>query len=177
MPAIRVHARECFVCKNHAKLIVNEDHTFIEPMRESSPRRESRKIEVQLQAIRRKLRASLEREYQRGGLATPQRLVMSEVVRDDGLGLKELSLRISLAHSAVSVIVSRLVEPVLLERRTQQPDLRVSRIFATAAVREFLQKNGPELSLGPLVSALAKASASELKAITVGLETLERFLS
>jgi MarR family transcriptional regulator, organic hydroperoxide resistance regulator len=146
-------------------------------MKQPGLRREASKIEVQLQAIRRKLRERLETEYERGGLTSPQRLVMSEVVRNEGLSLKDLSQKISLAHSTVSAIVTRLVDRGLLERRAQEPDMRLSRIFVTPQVRQFLRQDGPELTLGPLVRALANATPSERKAIIYGLDTLERLLS
>jgi DNA-binding MarR family transcriptional regulator len=146
-------------------------------MKTSALRAEASRIEGQLQAIRRKLRERLEMEYERGGLTTPQRLVMSEIVKNEGLSVKELSRKISLAHSTVSAIVTRLVDRGLLERRTEEPDMRVSRIFTTAMVREYLRKDGAELTLAPLVRALTKATPNERKAIADGLNTLERLLS
>jgi len=146
-------------------------------MKESGLRQEARRIEVQLQAIRRRLREGLQREYERGELTSPQRMVMSEVVRNEGLSLKELSHKVTLAHSTVSAIVSRLVERGWLERRAQEPDMRFSRIFTTSQVRRFLRQDGPELTLRPLVRALAKASRSERRVIAAGLDALERLLS
>jgi len=146
-------------------------------MKDSALRREAAKIEGQLQAIRRKLREGLEREYKKGGLTSPQRLVMSEVVRNEGLSLKELSQRVSLAHSTVSAIVTRLVDRGFLERRVEQPDMRLSRIFPTGQVREFLRHDAPELTLAPLLQVLASATPDQRKAITSGLDTLEKLLS
>ena len=139
--------------------------------------RDAREIEVQLQAIRRKLRERLESEYDRGGLTAPQRLVMSEILRYEGLSLKDLSGQISLSHSTVSAIVTRLVERGLLERRNQEPDRRLSRLFVTEAVRTFLEKKKPELTLSPLVRALSSATTKDRNTIREGLDTLERLLS
>src|SRR5579875_2133983 len=81
---------------------------------EPALRSEANRIEAQLQSIRRKLRERLQMEYERGELTSPQRLVMSVVVHHEGLSLKELSQRVSLAHSTVSGIVSRLADRGLL---------------------------------------------------------------
>lgn len=133
-------------------------------------------MEAQLQAIRRKLRQRLEAEFARGELTAPQRMVMGEVVRAEGMSLKELSARVSLAHSTVSGIVDRLEKQGLVERAAHATDGRVTMIRASGAVREFLQKKMPALTLTPLVKALERADEKELRAVRRGLDTLERLL-
>ena len=133
-------------------------------------------MEAQLQAIRRKLRQRLEAEFARGELTAPQRMVMGELVRAEGMSLKELSARVSLAHSTVSGIVDRLEKQGLVERAAHATDGRVTMIRASGAVREFLQKKMPALTLTPLVKALERADEKELRAVRRGLDTLERLL-
>lgn len=139
-------------------------------------RAEAKRMEAQLQAIRRKLRQRLEAEFARGELTAPQRMVMGEVVRAEGMSLKELSARVSLAHSTVSGIVDRLEKQGLVERAAHATDGRVTMIRASGAVREFLQKKMPALTLTPLVKALERADEKELRAVRRGLDTLERLL-
>ncbi len=146
-------------------------------MNESALRREANRIETQLQAIRRKLRERLQMEYAQGGLTAPQRLVMSVVVKNEGVSLKDLSRQVSLAHSTVSVIVTRLVDRGLLVRRTSDSDKRQTCIFPAPVVTRFLRKDGPEMTLAPLLHALGKASRQQRQAIAAGLDTLERLLS
>ena len=133
-------------------------------------------MEAQLQAIRRKLRQRLEAEFARGELTAPQRMVMAELVRGEGTSLKELSSRVSLAHSTVSGIVDRLEKQGMVERGPHATDGRVTVIRASGAVRQFLQKKMPELTLSPLVKALERADEQELRAVRKGLNTLERLL-
>ena len=133
-------------------------------------------MEAQLQAIRRRLRRRLEAEYARGSVTGPQRLVMEVLVASEGMSLKELSAKVSLAHSTVSGIVDRLETRGFVERLPLETDRRVTLIRAAAAVREFMQKRAPELTLHPLLAALERASEAERRIVRRGLDTLERML-
>lgn len=133
-------------------------------------------LEAQLHRIRRKLRRRLEAEYARGQVTGPQRLVMGELVRSEGMSLKELSARVSLAHSTVSGIVDRLEKKGLVTRQALESDQRVTQIVVSKAVREFLDRKMPELALYPLLSALRRASEAERSAVQKGIQTLERLL-
>ena len=139
-------------------------------------RLEAKRIEGQLQAIRRKLRQRLEAEFARGELTAPQRMVMGELVRTEGMSLKQLSARVSLAHSTVSGIVDRLEKQGMVEREVHATDRRVTMIRASVAVRQFLKKKMPALTLTPLVQALQRADEKELRTVQRGLDTLEKLL-
>ncbi len=133
-------------------------------------------LEAQLQRIRRKMRRRLEAEYRRGEVTGPQRLVMHVLVGSEGMSLKELSARVSLAHSTVSGIVDRLEKRGFVNRRALESDRRVTQITVSKPVREFMEKQAPELALHPLLSALRRASEAERSAVRKGIETLERLL-
>jgi len=141
---------------------------------------DAKRIELQLQAVRRAMRQEFDAEIAKGvekiKLTLPQQLVMAEVVKQNGVSLKDLSARISLAHSTVSGIVDRLVKQGLAERRTLAEDKRVSVIVASAVVKNFLQTNMPRMNRQPLVKALLKATPAERKAVAEGLDALERLL-
>ncbi|HTV03722.1 MAG TPA: MarR family transcriptional regulator [Acidobacteriaceae bacterium] len=137
---------------------------------------DAKRIEAQLQAIRRKLRQRLEAEFARGELTAPQRMVMEELVRVDGMSLKELSAKVSLAHSTVSGIVDRLEKQGLVEREAHATDGRVTVIRASGAVRKFMKTRMPVLALTPLLKALDSANEKERREIRKGLDTLERLL-
>jgi DNA-binding MarR family transcriptional regulator len=139
-------------------------------------RAEAQKIEAQIELIRRKLRSRLEAEFGRGGLTAPQRMVMQELVGSEGLSLKALSARVSLAHSTVSGIVERLQKQGLVLRKTLQTDRRVTHIAASAEVRKFLQKRMPELAITPLLRALQHTTEKQRRVIREGLNTLETLL-
>lgn len=137
---------------------------------------QAERINRNLGAIRRVLRRPLEAEVARGDLTIPQSAVMQVVVRHDGVSLKELSREVSLAHSTVSGIVDRLEKRGLIERRTDPKDGRVSRIYPTAEVSEFVRDRIPALSRGPLEAALSRASQQEGAAIVSALERLRELL-
>jgi DNA-binding MarR family transcriptional regulator len=133
-------------------------------------------IEQDLGGIRRALRKPLETEVAKGELTAPQTAVMREVVRSEGVSLRDLSCAVSLAHSTVSGIVDRLEKRGLVERRPDANDGRVSRIYPTAPVREFVQKRIPALSRGPLVRALQRATPEERTTISAALQLLRELL-
>jgi len=133
-------------------------------------------LEQDLRSIRRSLRKPLEAEVARGELTAPQTAVMREVVRAEGINLRDLSRIVSLAHSTVSGIVDRLEKRGLIERRPDANDGRVSCIFPTAPVREFVRERIPELNRGPLLRAMARASAEERAAIGNALGRLRELL-
>lgn len=129
-------------------------------------------IDLILRAVRQTLRQPLETEFARGNLTGPQRSVMQEVVRADGISLKELSRRVGLAHSTVSGIVDRLETRGMVKRRVDAADRRLTSIVPAAVVKEFLRDRLPQLTLHPLVEALGRATARERGAIVEGLRAL-----
>jgi DNA-binding MarR family transcriptional regulator len=137
----------------------------------------ARQIEIKLQTIRQIIRKPLETQYARGHMTGPQMLVMEVVCRHDGISLKDLSKSVSLAHSTVSGIVDRLEKRGFVVRKSLKTDRRVTQIYPSHAVREFLQKHAPALTLHPLASALKKASPGEQKTVLKGISLLEKLLT
>jgi DNA-binding MarR family transcriptional regulator len=137
----------------------------------------AQQTERQLNIIQRSMRQRLQAEFARGNLTGPQRLVMSVLVRTQGLSLKQLSEAVSLAHSTVSGIVDRLEKQGLIERQTHPADRRITLLIASPPVREFMETRMPELALHPLLEALRHASPAERRSITRGLNTLAKLLS
>jgi len=133
-------------------------------------------LEHDLRSIRRAMRRPLEIETAKGELTGPQTAVMREVVRNEGVNLRDLSRAVSLAHSTVSGIVDRLEKRGMIERRPDAKDGRVSCIFPTAPVREFVQERIPELNRGPLLRAMARASKAERDAIGEAVSRLRELL-
>jgi DNA-binding MarR family transcriptional regulator len=133
-------------------------------------------MERNLSHIRRALRKPLDAEVKRGQMTAPQIGVMREVVRHDGISLKDLSRALSLAHSTVSGIVDRLEKRGLLTRRADAIDGRVSRIYPTAVVKDFVRDQIPALSRGPLEAALERATDSERTRIAESLRRLRILL-
>ncbi len=139
--------------------------------------KQAERMEQDLSGIRRALRKPLEAEVAKGELTLPQGAVMREVVRNRGISLKDLSRAVSLAHSTVSGIVDRLEKRGFIERRPDPADGRVSCIYPTAVVAEFVRERLPVLSRGPLQAALERATAEERTAIGLALQRLRELLA
>jgi MarR family transcriptional regulator, organic hydroperoxide resistance regulator len=90
--------------------------------------------------------------------------------------LKELGKELGLAHSTVSGIVDRLGQKGLVERKTDEADLRFTRIVPTEAVRNFLKERWPSLESQPLAEALGKSKRLRAGVVRDGLATLRRLL-
>jgi DNA-binding MarR family transcriptional regulator len=134
------------------------------------------RIERDLGAIRQAMRKPVEAEVAQGGLTVPQKAVMHAVIMNHGISLKEVSHRLSLAHSTVSGIVDRLEKQGLIERRADENDGRVSRIHPTAPVSQFVRDKIPALTRGPLQAALQRATATERDQIEHALNRLRELL-
>jgi len=122
---------------------------------------EAEQLERDLAVIRRALRKPLEAMVAQGELTVPQTAVMREVVAHDGVSLKDLSRAVSLAHSTVSGIVDRLETRGMITRRTDAQDGRISRIYPSPDVQEFVRTQLPALARGPLQRALERATETE----------------
>jgi DNA-binding MarR family transcriptional regulator len=144
--------------------------------RHSTIAAQAERMEQDLSGIRRAIRKPLESEIAKGGLTAPQTAVMRVVVSRHGLSLKDLSREVSLAHSTVSGIVDRLEHRGIIERRADPEDGRTSRLYPTAAVAEFVRKRIPQLSRGPLETALQRATTTERASIGEALRRLRELL-
>lgn len=133
-------------------------------------------IERDLRQIRRALRKPLDAVVATGGLTAPQMSVMRVVVRHDGISLKDLSRAVSLAHSTVSGIVDRLEKRGMISRRADDADGRVSRVYPTAVVQEFVHNEIPALTRRPLETALERVSHAERSAIGSAIRRLREAL-
>lgn len=137
---------------------------------------QAQQIEQDLAVIRKALRRPLEAEVAKGELTAPQTAVMREVVRNEGVNLRDLSRTISLAHSTVSGIVDRLEKRGMIERRPDPNDGRISCIYPTAPVREFVRERIPALHRGPLLVALSRATEAERVSIALALHRLKQLI-
>lgn len=134
------------------------------------------RMESDLGSIRRALRKPLEAEVARGELTVPQSAVMRVVVGHRGISLKDLSREVSLAHSTVSGIADRLEKRGMIERRPDPHDGRISRIYPTGPVLEWVRDRLPKLSSGPLASALSRTTDEERLSIEQALRRLRELL-
>jgi DNA-binding MarR family transcriptional regulator len=146
------------------------------PSADEALRKLAQEVDQHLGVIRQRLREPLETEFSRGGLTGPQRMVMQVLVQSEGLSLKELSARLSLAHSTVSGIVDRLQARGMVVRRRDEADGRATVIAPSSEVRDFVSNRMPELAISPLTEALRGASDSEQATVLRGLRKLRALI-
>lgn len=130
----------------------------------------------ELSRIRRAMRQPLDAEVAKGQLTAPQMSAMQVIVQNHGISLKDLSCTMCLAHSTVSGIVDRLEKRGLIDRWQDPSDGRLSRIYPTAVVMEFVKNRIPSLVHGPLEAALARTTAGERASIELALKRLRELL-
>ena len=138
---------------------------------------QAQRIEQDLAAIRQALRRPFDAEVAQAGVTVPQKALMQVVVFNHGISLKELSRQLSLAHSTVSGIVDRLSKRGMLERCTDSEDGRISRVYPTREVTEYMRTQMPALTRGPLQAALKRAKPAERASIEQALKRLRELLS
>ena len=138
----------------------------------------ARQIEQRLTSIRQHLRKPLEAEFARGELTGPQRSVMSVVVAAaEPLRIREVTAAVGLAQSTVSGIVERLIRNGMLLRTDDPSDARASRVAASPAVRNFLEKQMPQIKLSPLLAALRSGGRKDAESIATALTRLDELLA
>lgn len=131
-------------------------------------------------AVRRTLRAPIDREAAGLPLTGPQRRAMMLLARPGAppsMTLKELTGAMGLSQSTVSGIVERLERLGVLTRSVDPLDRRLTRIAPSEEVRQFMQREMPARRMDPLLRALERATPAERDAIRRGLELLEHLLA
>lgn len=137
---------------------------------------EAELISNQLRAIRKIIKHSADRDIAQSGLTVPQISVLKALSAQDGQSLKNLSNDLGLSHSTVSGIVDRLERNGLVKRQVDAQDKRITRIYLTGLVTDYLKHHATENQLEPLVNGLRRASESERSAIQDALNILLRLL-
>ncbi len=133
-------------------------------------------IQNDLQTVWRVLRRTVEKDIKESGLTVPQVSVLDALAETDGLSLKDLSQRVSLAHSTVSGIVDRLERQGLVQRKPDAHDRRFTKIFLSRQVKSYLGQDLPNRRLRSLAEALKNGTVEERARIMEGLSILRRLL-
>jgi DNA-binding MarR family transcriptional regulator len=105
------------------------------------------------------------------GLSTAQLFILQGLAEEPSLSINDLARKTLTHQSSVSVVVSRLVEAGLLERRPSPTDARQSLISVTQAGKKVL-KNAPETAQERLVKGLKKLPQDKRKQLAEHLEEL-----
>jgi DNA-binding MarR family transcriptional regulator len=138
-------------------------------------------VEVQLitdyfNSIHAILRRGTQTDIAGSGLTSQQVNLLRILAFSDGLTLKQISERMSLAHSTVSGIVDRLEKKDVVERRLDAIDKRFTRIFLGKKILDYLNHIMPSQRANLLMGAMELAKESERALIIDGLTTLQQLL-
>jgi DNA-binding MarR family transcriptional regulator len=143
--------------------------------RRTTKREDVRAVMNGLRKIVRGLRLSAREAERTAGISGAQLFVLQSLSEEAAPSLNELSERTSTDQSSVSVVVRRLVDQGLVERRPSTEDARRVELRLTAAGKKLVRRC-PEPTQARLVSALRRLGGGELAALRGGIEALVRGL-
>jgi DNA-binding MarR family transcriptional regulator len=132
-----------------------------------------------LDAIRRivqALRESSRLAERHAGLSGAQLFVLRTLAESPGVSLNTLSERTRTHQSSVSVVVAKLVQHRLVEKRTAAGDARRAEIRLSAAGRRRFA-SAPQMAQERLVAAVDGLPAAERRQLATTLEGLARAMA
>ncbi|SRR5581483_770092 len=121
---------------------------------------DSQRILDAIRRLVRLLRLSDQAARNERGLSSAQLFVLHEVTKTPELSLKELAERTRTDQSSVSVVVARLCDAGLLERRRAEEDARRLVIKPTRAGRAAVRK-APRVAQQELIDLLERMSEAD----------------
>jgi DNA-binding MarR family transcriptional regulator len=136
----------------------------------------AQELDRHLQAVRKILKQPYESAFLPSELTGPQRRVMHVLMQSPDVSLKELSLKVGLAHSTVSGIINRLERRGLARRTPGEADRRITRIALTETVTEFFRNDPIGLGECPLSVALRRATVGEQASVLEAVRKLRSLL-
>jgi DNA-binding MarR family transcriptional regulator len=124
-----------------------------------------------IRRIVRLLREGSRDSEERVGLSAAQLFVLQKLDRKTPLSLNELAARTLTHQSSVSVVVSRLVERGLVQRRANADDARRLELSPTRRGLALLER-APSASQDRIIAAIASLSPTKRRALAGALESL-----
>lgn len=121
-----------------------------------------------------KLERVLSAHLEQYGVSVPQSFVLFCLLEEDGSTLKEIGTRAQIDSSSMTVLVDKLENEGLVERRLDQQDRRAIRVYLTDKGRQL----GLEvLNAGMAFNQFIKNSLGELETpFLQGLQTIVKIL-
>lgn len=141
--------------------------------RPATPADDTRTVLEGLRRVVQALRVTARDAEHRHGLSAAQIFVLHLLERDGPASVNALAARSFTHQSSVSVVVSRLVDAGMVERRRAEDDARRAEIALTARGRALLRRV-PEPAQSQLVNALGRVMPVERRALARGLAALVR---
>ena len=99
-----------------------------------------REIGYELKRVQHALRLTMDRGLGEGGLTTPQYSVLSTLAAEPGLSGAELARRSFVTPQTMNVIVTKLEDAGLVQRRKHPVHGRVLQAYLTEAGRELVSR-------------------------------------
>lgn len=117
-----------------------------------------------LNTAQKRLRRRLEQQAEsRAGISVVQAAALFALLRQDGALSTELASQLDIAPSAMTGLADRMLRGGLLERRVDEQDRRINRIWLTAHGREVALTAQGEL--GPLNQSLTEGFSDDEMAV------------
>jgi DNA-binding MarR family transcriptional regulator len=136
---------------------------------------ELREMATRLHAASIRLLRTLRREDDQGGLSAPRLSALSVIVFAGPVSLAELAAAEQVRPPTMSRIVDFLVRERLVTRDLAPDDRRSVRIAATDKGRRLMEA-GRDRRIRALIDRLEPLADSEKRALTRGVELLERIM-
>ena len=136
---------------------------------------ELREMATRLHAASIRLLRTLRREDDQGGLSAPRLSALSVIVFAGPVSLAELAAAEQVRPPTMSRIVDFLVRERLVTRDLAPDDRRSVRIAATDRGRRLMEA-GRDRRIRALLARLEPLADSEKRALTRGVELLERIM-
>jgi DNA-binding MarR family transcriptional regulator len=138
----------------------------------AAPDADTRAVLEALRRVVQALRVTARDAESKSGVSAAQIFVL-HVLEDGPASVNELAARTFTHQSSVSVVVSRLADAGLVARKRSDDDARRAEIALTPRGRALLRRV-PEPAQARLVTALARVSSTERRALARGLAALVR---
>ena len=122
--------------------------------------------------LQRLVRAYADKEAARFGMTRAQWAVLAKVERNEGLKQSELAEQMEMQPITLTRLIDKLAEAGLIERRGDDTDRRVNRLYLKKAARPLLAKLA--VLLGELTdTALQGISPAEAERLMTHLEAIK----
>lgn len=140
-------------------------------IRDESLNADSQDILDSIRRIVRALRVSSKSVELSLGISSAQLFVLQRLRDENGISLNELAERTLTHQSSVSVVVSKLVEQGLVQRRKAKDDERRVEISITSQGRALLKK-APEPFQDRLIHSIDQLASNQRTHLAKGLKAL-----
>lgn len=122
--------------------------------------------------VQRLLRLYADKQARRYGLTRAQWAVLAKLARTEGLKQTEVADQMEMQPITLTRLIDKLCESGLIERRHDDSDRRVNRLYLTEASRPLLEKLS-ELRADITQTALAGLSNEQTHQLVDQLETIK----